>query len=529
MSSNGIKIALAIASFVLLIMSLLGILTAYQKPAEKTTNEQVTVLDYQQQGKFDYTAYLKPSHLYGPNPPETPPPPPDLVKYPIGIIDRFNMTFHYNFASDKPENLTYEGVEVRMVVKNPDAKETREINVFPWTQETGEFTVSFPLIFSDNYTEGYINLSDNLSGNEITITAYVYTTTTTDTQPLFESFTQSFTMHARGPMVEVDGDLYHTSQGYLGELNYEQQGQFDYEILIKPGTAFGDITLKPPATVTPAPVPPIAIGPQKQIILKLIDSMEGSFSYHLETSKTVGNVEETVSVQAVLENPNKWSKTLDLIPETTKNGDFTLNFPIDLNQYTELFDTIQKETGSPGSARMITINAQVHTSADTDYGRIEEDFIQSINTDLAGDTLAWTENLTKVVPGSIKTNRVIKQTQQYLGMPVTSARIMFCVFAGIFFVLFFLSLFWYLRTRESGFILRVRKNQQVQGKYKNIVVEAQELPLVKPGDTIILVSSLEDLNRTAESLLKPMIHTVKGHRQIYYVIDGTTRYEYHQT
>jgi hypothetical protein len=521
------KKGLLIISFLLFAASLFGVYKAYSLPTERAVTEEVTLLDYQHQGKFDYLVYLKPSYLYGPEPQEPLPPPPDLMKYPTGIIDRFNVTFNYRFVSDRPIAGTSEEVEVRAIVKSPGAKEEKEIILAPKTSKTGDFTITFPLDISDNISDNYITISDNISGSEITITAYVYATFETEAGPVFESFTQSLPMQARGPLVEVEGDLNYTSSGYVGELNYEQHGEFSYEVYLKPGSSFGPITLKPPSMISPTPAPPETMGPENTIMSKLVDGMNITFFYHLESSQPIKKLDEAVAIEAVLENPEKWSKTIELVPLTNKSGDFTVTFPLDLKQFSELFDTIQQETGGSASARNLTIKAKVHTLADTDFGTIDADFTQSINTDLTGDTLVWSDNLTKSEPGSIKTTRVVPQTEKYLGLPVSQTRILLAVVASIILVLFIFSLLGYFWPRQGKLTAMEKKAQQAQKKYKNIIVEIKELPEVKPGETVILLNSLDDLTRTAEGLLKPLLHKAEGQRHIYCVFDAATRYEYH--
>ena len=518
------KISLLIASVLLLIASLFGVVQAYTLPPETETEESVTLLEYQHEGKFDYLVYLKPSHLFGPEPQE-PPPPPSNLKYPTEIIDRFNLTFSYRFVPDRPVGGISEEVEVSAIVKSPGVKQ-EEITLVPRTSGTGDFTIDFTLDISDNTSDNYITIGDNISGSDITITAYVYTTVETDTGPIFEGFTQSLSMRSRGLLVEVDGDLKHTQPGYVGELNYEQKGEFNYVVYLKPDSPFGSRTLKPPSVTPPTPLPPKTLGSEDTIFPKLVDGMNASFSYGLEASKLVRQVDEEVEINAIVENPGMWSKTIDLIPLTRKSGDFTITFPLDLNQFTEIFDTIQQETGVPASVRDLTIMAKVHTVAETDFGMIDEEFTHSITTDLKEGILAWDGDLEKSEPRSIETTQVVRQQEKYLGLPVIQARILFAIVAGILFILFIFSLLMYFRARPEK-PTRIQKEAQRAGKkYKDLIMEIRELPQAKPGETVILLDSLDDLIKAAQGLLKPVLHRVDKEKHTYCIIDGGTRYQY---
>jgi hypothetical protein len=209
------------------------------------------------------------------------------------------------------------------------------------------------------------------------------------------------------------------------------------------------------------------------------------------------------------------------------NGDFTVTFPLDLKQLSGLFDEIQQETGVSASERDLAVKAKVHVLADTDFGTIDTDFTQSVSTDLKEDVIVWSDNLTKFEPGSIKTTRDVPQTEKFLGRPVSQTRILLDVVTGIILVLFGFSLLWYLRRRQEKLSPVAKAAQQARKKYKNIIVEIKELPEVRPGETVILLNSLDDLVRTAGELLKPVLHKAEGERHIYCVFDAATRYEHH--
>ena len=520
------RITLLVVIFVLLAVSLFGVFQVYRLPAEKSVTEEVSLLDYEHQGEFDYIVSLKPSHLFGPEPQETPAGP-DVFKYPAAMIDRFNLTFSYRFVPDEPVAPVTGQVEVRATVRSPGSSGGGEIILVPETPKTGDFTVSFLLDISDNVTEDIITIGDNVSGSEIIITAYVYTVIGTESGPVFESFTQSLPLRANGPLIEVDGDLAYAITGSLGGLNYQQQGGYDYEVLLRSDSPFGAIVLNPPAAVPSSTAPPPTAGPEDIILLNLIDSANITFSYHLDSTQPLKSQAETVVVEAILSSPASWSKTVVLVPPNNKTGNFTITFPLDLAQFSALFNVIQQETGIAANVRSLAIRATVHATADTDAGTIDSDFTQSISTDLAADTLAWSDNLTKSESGAITTTRVVTKPEKYLGLPVSQARIILPAIAGIFLVLLIAALVWYLREDRGALDAAEKEARQAQKKYKGIMIEIKQLPEVKPGETVVLLKSLNDLIRTAEGLLKPVLHKADGSRHVYCVFDASTRYEYH--
>ena len=58
------------------------------------------------------------------------------------------------------------------------------------------------------------------------------------------------------------------------------------------------------------------------------------------------------------------------------------------------------------------------------------------------------------------------------------------------------------------------------------MVDIGELPSAKPNDTVIAISSVDDLARIADDLVKPVLHQVKEGRHVYCTIDGAVRYQY---
>ncbi len=69
-------------------------------------------------------------------------------------------------------------------------------------------------------------------------------------------------------------------------------------------------------------------------------------------------------------------------------------------------------------------------------------------------------------------------------------------------------------------VLRARK------KHKDVIVDIEELPQAKAREMVIQLSSLDELIKAADGLLKPVLHKAEAHKHTYCVIDGLTRYEY---
>jgi hypothetical protein len=521
------KIYVPIICLVLFVLSLFGVIKAFSLPAQISTSREVSVMDYQQQGKLDYHVTVKPSHLYGPDPAAPAPPLPEVMKYPIDGISSIGLTFAYSFSPDRPiPQDASEYIEIKGVVRQTGQSETKTVVLLPRDHYTGNAQVTVPLALADDSGDSFLDFSNNVTGNEMIITAYVYTTFQADSGPVFESFTQSLPLTARGPILEVNGELTHSETANIGDFNYEQRGQFSYQVHLKSGFPYGGIVLDSPSLPSPAPPPTLTeLGPNDIVINSQIVGMDMDFTYNMVSDKSLKNLQETVSVQAILENPGKWSKSFELVPSQSQNGRFTVSFPVDLAQFTEFFKTIQDEIGGGLNNRNLTIKASIHAKADTDFSPINTDFTLSATTDLAADTLTWSDNLTKTEPGQIKTKQIMSQANKFLRMPVSQARIVFLIIMVILLGASGYTVFRYLSKRNK-YYTALQKVTEVHNKYKGIIIEAKEIPEIKPGEAIVQLDSLNDLAKTAENLMKPLLHQFNGQAHVYYVFDASVRYVY---
>jgi hypothetical protein len=442
-------------------------------------------LSYEQIGDFDYSVRLKPDSPFG-----------AIIINPPSPIPH------------KPES------------------DRKEIILVPTATHTDDFTVNFSL-----------HTNELASSSTTTIIATVYTTIETDAGPVFESFAQSLTIPLKGHFLELNKDLGSSQKASFGELSYEQIGGFDYSVHLKPDSPFGAITINPPSPTPPElPSPPESpalpssktIGPGETLFLNLFESMDITFSYHFESDWPLNQVAEEVEINAVLGNPGVWSKTFALVPPITKNGDFSVTFPLEpdqLNQFRDVYQTITNETGA-STSRSLIIKAKVHTIAQTGYGPIDEEFSQSLSTTLDSDTLVWSGELAGSRAGTIETTGMIPNPDTFVWLSITQARNLFATLLGIVFILFLYSLMmnvWFKPEKLPNIeeeALRARK------KHKGVIVDVDDVPEADAQEKVIRASSLDELIKAADNMLMPVFHKAEAQRHIYYVIYGSTRYEY---
>jgi len=63
-------------------------------------------------------------------------------------------------------------------------------------------------------------------------------------------------------------------------------------------------------------------------------------------------------------------------------------------------------------------------------------------------------------------------------------------------------------------------------KYSNLIVDIKEAPAHARDETVIEVNSLDGIIKNADNLLKSVLHKEDPEKHSYWVLDGTTRYQY---
>jgi hypothetical protein len=511
----------AAISAVLFIISLVGLLVGSTLPRE--VDQEVSLLAYEHNGRFDYMVYLKPSYLFGPEPKEEPEPPPNPL-YPLALIeDEILMSFRYE-TDLAPLQERQQGVKVEAILQNGDLWQ-KTIELVPVTEKTGNFKVEFTLDL-DEINELFDDIDE-----ETGITTRTRQITLVATVGLGEhlessTFVQSLPITLSSTVLEIGGELVELVLDATGGI--ESRGTFDYTIYLEENSLYKTDTLKPPTTnlYTPPEQKTLGVGPV--IPYELVDRMEASYYYDFRASRQVTDLYEEVTITATIESPDLWSKTFVLVPSTRQPGSLKVDFQVDINYLNELLKSILEETGTGGEAYNLTIEAFVHVTAQSDYGPIDEVFSQTLSTELGAGTLIWNEELGMTQEGAITTTQIIPNTNRYLGLSVDGVKTTSLILGIIFLLIFIASLVFYNKTKPPELPLFEKTALAVGKKYADRIAEASsQTPLDE--EKIITLGSIEDLVKVADELGKPIMHqppTATDKRHIYYVIDGNSQYQY---
>jgi hypothetical protein len=502
-----------IASIVLLLGSLIGVITTRALPTE--VEQETSLLNYEQEGRFDYLIHLKPSYLFGPPPVEPPPPPPN-PKYPTEIIRKIEMSFTY-----MPDRAGSHVVRVMAVLENPGIWQ-KEILLVPYTTGQRTFTVDFLLDIKE-FNEIYDDIEEetgiSLSERKVTIIAEA------ELGNGDRLFIQHLPIKLGETIIEFDSNLSQTVEGATG--------RFSYLVFLKENSVYEQTVLYSPSyTPFTPPSSSETLKPGEVIFSKLVDKIDVTFYYQFLSDKPVSKVTADVVLTAFLratgpEDAELWSKKFPLLC-TRESGDFNVSFPLDLVGHLKLLETIRKETDVSAESNSVTITAEVNTVAETPVGVINETFTQALEGTTTGNLLEWNEELRKSKPGSITKTEMVPNPNKYLGLPVDKLRLLTPILGSIFLIFFITSLVLYKRFKLPEPPLAEKEASQAGKKYGGLMAEATgQTPL--EGERIVSLGSMEDLIKVADELGKPVIHqppSTSEKRHAYYVFDVATRYQY---
>ena len=499
---NRNKLTSLIILVIVIIVGLVGTIKGFSTPATSTKQQPVTLLNYEQNGTFDYQATMEPSDFYGNNLPTIQSSP----NIPVQDISSLTMTYQYTSSDSQVQ------VEIDAVLVEPNNWQ-KTVVIVPQETENGNFSISFPIDLNSLKTTTQAiekELGDvGYSPANINVIATITSADAVFTHTLAVAQDQTF--------LTIGNNLIQT----LGDAT----GIFRYSVVLTANALYGATTINSPQfTVNTTP---LVLGSADTVLIKLISSLDFTYTYTVTADKTI-QPSEAVEIDAIVSNPGKWTKTFVLVPSTEENGNFTLNFPVDLSQYTKLFNQIQMETGIPATAQDFTIEADVDLTSQTSAGPINKKFSDSIMTDLTGGTLSWTGNLQQSDKGSITSTANIQTPAKIWGVQVTPFRVISIVIFVIGLALLAFLLLVPAKKVDAQAILQ-QKALETEQKYKNLIISVNKLPEHLGAESVLAVSSLDELIKVAQALLKPINHVVDGKNDIYWITDGVTCYQYQVT
>ena len=451
--------------------------------------------------------------------------------YPAAIADRIDFTYKYGGLGQAPAK-----VNIEAVLENPGIWQ-QKIPLIPVSAnpaQSASLNFSLDLVeINQKFSDIEKALAITPESRNVTVNASISTANA--------NYVQSLPMTLSSSVIDVGGNLSSDQTPF--------SGQFDYSVHLKDNNVLGVSILKPTtSTPVPAPIlsldtasthsPPlpaipkaVVLGPGNIIYAKLVDQVKVSFLYQFKADQPVNNLKADVVVTALLEAPKVWSRTFTLL-QTSESGNFNINLPLDVAGYRDLADTIGTETGASAAEYDLTITARVHSTGETQYGKIDETYSQDLKGVLKGGTLEWNKDLSKTQPGGIKTTQITDNSNKYLGLPLSAAKTLFLILAVIFLLLTALVSVSYFRNRPVSVPTTDKKVLELKKKYGQRMAEAgvnSIIDIAADSRNVLTFNSMEDLIKIADELAKPIIYQEPGPNGelcVCFVLDGTTRYQY---
>lgn len=317
------------------------------------------------------------------------------------------------------------------------------------------------------------------------------------------------------------GILYYTHQLPIEKkltttlYTYESYGAFDYVVTLKPNTIYNKTTLEP------------GEGP---IFTKIADTLYVNFTYTFQGNKPANltvnydfseNLETTMVQKQIETAPPKTIYTTG----TTADLNLTDIPPINISSVEDLVDTISKETAMTIITYNVTITIQMNIEANTAEGPVHESFAPQLAIRFKSSFAEGDIILIEGVPHS-ETGEITNIETIYQGW-VNTLRYVFYILSGMSFAGLLVTILAYIRNRPTKPTTPEALIEEIIEPFKEIISEATQQPQFKEGFTKIPMTALEDIAKVADTLAKQIVHACKPpETHIFYVIDGTTLYEY---
>lgn len=266
------------------------------------------------------------------------------------------------------------------------------------------------------------------------------------------------------------------------------------------------------------------------VYLLLTCDIEMNFSYQISAQRMT-EIEETAlsgtyQVDAVLSDVDGWKRSIPLVPVTEFSGStFDSSTDLDVCQIQSLILEKEEKTEAKNRWYNLAILPEVKISGEIEGHPYQDSYQPVIAFQIDNNIMRLPEGLDGIVlfeEGLIENSRVIPNSMLIFGqdLSVTNAR-------GISLIVFGLALFgavypaWTL-VRD----LRRSDISRIQVQYHPLLVDIKDGNPANQADTVVVVSTFDDLTKMAERYGAMILHEKLGSYHRYSVQDDQTVYQY---
>lgn len=304
---------------------------------------------------------------------------------------------------------------------------------------------------------------------------------------------------------------------------YGYQGTYNYVAALKPNIIYDNKTTLEPGEGT--------------LYRRITDHIDVNFTYVFE-GNLPANFTTKYSVHEYIETAH-WRKQISELPQknietTGTSSNLSINniATIDPPSIQGFVREISEETGIPVSQYSLNITIIMYIEAKTSVGTINESFTPTLKTEFQSST---TEGEIISISGleNGKTGKITKTEKIYQQGVQLNRNISYGVsvasFAGLV-----ISTWFFIRTRPPKPPKPEKLLEDIIGPYEEIIAEAAQEPSGKgqlsKRATTIVIKTLEDLVKIADTLDKPILHSYKPpETHIFRIIDDAAQYEFTTT
>ena len=292
-------------------------------------------------------------------------------------------------------------------------------------------------------------------------------------------------------------------------FTYEQVGQYDFRVFLKPNTLFEDEQ----------------IGSRTLYYSNLVDMLVVDYTYLFEAKQPIEEAEYTYYVYALIGEADIWQKKIELVPPTTGSGeelDFSVVIPI--QQIMDLFELFSRETGAQTEGGIAALTVVVIPEVTNDSRIVSEIFEHQIDIQLSDTIIQPSGEFLLTQPGELEVLQTIPgsstetlRTQRILG---TIGILLSLIVLGYLANLYRIE--WRRATQDQ------RDFQYAKRRLGGLFVQTDALKPVGENEETIYLTSLRDLVNLADETLRPVLYQIDAQGKIKFVILrlGYVRYEY---
>ncbi|MBI4328846.1 MAG: hypothetical protein HY685_03160 [Chloroflexi bacterium] len=531
-------------------VGVVGSTLEWSAPLESSQKGYYKGLAYDHQGAFRYTLYLKPSLAFGTIERDeegsfalaglastVEAKTPDPVFF-TKIVDTMSVSYRYELLAQDLN--AQSAAQITAVLENPGLWQ-KEVVIVPLATYTGPFSIDIPLdIAALQSTAAKINQELGIPGGvkQFLLKATVRTSAQTASGAREADFVQTTRLIPDTATLTWQRGLTKSEMATWDGVSYEQKGKFDYAIRLKDNILFGPITLRPdeegiagegqgtegplPGTVLTSPaasadaLEPLAVAKTYQ--KNSVERIDVKFDFPFTADPPASSLTQEVEITGVLKGTS-WQETLTLVPPTPLSKDFTVAFPLDLPLLYAIIDFNQRQHPEPAAAWDLILSARVHAKANTAFGPIDDQLTQPLTLKMSSTEIAWPDATPQVKEGDI--HRTALQPNN----SASAARMGSLGVTGMVGVALAFVGWHYVEARRRRLSELESEALQLRGKYKELLLDVQDLPQRKDG-TLVELNSMEAVIKTSEALLKPVLHITRPTKHTYAVLDDAIWYVY---